>query len=164
MQIKVKQKLSSDKDSMVNPDSGRQSWSEHLGLDGLACLVPLGCAALLVTNKLLRLSSPPYTRRWLKDKLESSLEIKVEYSTGYESTTSAAPVTREGSKSFRFLSKPQMLRKSVPSFQNLGLLAKKLWLLNKKFLNEENGITANFLFRDIINTYRNLSSFFFFTL
>lgn len=50
MQIKVKQKFSSDKDSMENPDSGRQSWSEHLGLDGLACLVPLGRAALLVTN------------------------------------------------------------------------------------------------------------------
>lgn len=57
------------------------------------------------------------------------------------------------------------LEKSVPSFQNLSLLARKLWLLNKKFLNEENGITAEFLFRAIIDTHTEsfqLAFFFFF--
>lgn len=43
------------------------------------------------------------------------------------------------------------LQKSAPFLQSL--LAKELWLLNKKFLNKENGITTDFLFRDIINTH-----------
>lgn len=53
------------------------------------------------------------------------------------------------------------LQKSAPFVQNL--LARKLWLLNKKFLNDENGITADFLFRDIItHRFLNLSSLSFF--
>lgn len=52
------------------------------------------------------------------------------------------------------------LQKSAPFLQSL--LAKKLWLLNKKFLSEENGITTDFLFRDIINTHTESFQPFFF--
>lgn len=127
-QIKVKKKYSSDKDSLENPGQGiRADCSEYLGLDGLACLLSLGCTALFITNKLLTLSSPPYTQnRSFKDELELS-PLKSRWSI-HQAMSVLLKLLLSKEKSLNpldFYQNP-MLQKSVPSFQNLSLLARKL--------------------------------------